>query len=107
MEVLEAVAALVELESRLLGPVGLRVSRVLIGRRRRRRRGVGDGGGGGGLGGAGEHLDDLLERGGVGLDEGGGVGVRGAGLGGRRSQGGGGGSWGGRGEREVLFMVEG
>ncbi|OAY69004.1 hypothetical protein ACMD2_25584 [Ananas comosus] len=43
----------------------------------------GGGGGGGGVGGAGEHLDDLLEGGGLGLDEGGGVGD-GVGAGSRR-----------------------
>jgi hypothetical protein len=66
LEILEPAPALVELEGRLLGParrarlvVVVAALGELLGRRRRRV-------------GAGEHLDHLLEGGGVGLDEGGG-----------------------------------
>ncbi|CAL9109804.1 unnamed protein product, partial [Musa acuminata var. zebrina] len=80
LQVLEAAAALVELESRLLGAGGPRGGwdRVLGRRRRGAGRVLGDR-----LGGARQHLDYLLEGTSVGLDEGGGVriGVDGSGHG--------------------------
>jgi hypothetical protein len=75
LQVLQAAPPLVQLERRLLGPAARSAAARLgtgaaavggSGCPRRRRVVVGR------LLGAGEHLDDLLERGGVGLDEGGG-----------------------------------
>lgn len=77
LQVLQAAPPLVQLERRLLGPAARSAAGRLgpgataaggsgSGCPRRRRVVVGR------LLGAGEHLDDLLERGGVGLDEGGG-----------------------------------
>lgn len=72
LEILEAAASLVELESRLLwGGGGLgdwRRRKWVLGRRCGRRYVLR-----GSLGGAGQHLDHLLEGGGISLDEGGGV----------------------------------
>jgi hypothetical protein len=77
LQVLQAAPPLVQLERRLLGPA----ARSAAGRLGAGATAVGGSGSGcprrrrvvvGRLLGAGEHLDDLLERGGVGLDEGGG-----------------------------------